>query len=670
MNPSPELIQRLQALKARAQRMLMPGSKTASGNQPATRLTPLLDEFSAQKYKRISLAMRSLNRARLGSLQPERATSIVAQISRKFANKQALLRLQSAAGASIWSELEQPLPTASPERATPEENPGTLRQGSIIPKMAMVPKPGQSLESFKKQVQSRVSAQPAVKPAAPAPAATQPNAPRRRYTQIEEITKKERAPGASEPPAASPANLQRQLDPPAQQDSPGDSEPSAAPPANLQRQLNLPTQQDAPGDSEPPTAPPANLQRQPDSPTPLPAQTTDTSQERTTPLPAPVSPATSKSSTPPAARAAPPKQPTPQPPSDAPAPTQPVTLPIALPAPSANAFLAQARASLRPSLPALPRPKTTPSTEKLPRALPSRAKPTSPTRESLPKALPTVRRELLTPSDERRPAASTPQRAILSQPAISATPAIIQRQEEPSPISPRIASTNVTTQPPTTTQDAPAPVAKSEPFPQATPLLTHITQRKTAAQQVRFIEPKNIVSQSQRPTRIRPVLRQPAPLPPPTPIAPGSPPADAPMPHAPMLALLTPAAPHPRPSAPVTQAFQARTYPRAPIHAEEMPLLRKTATPAALGSTPPPTTPETPSPRTAAVIAPGSAPGNTIQRRWDGHTPPSSSQEAATENPENTSPLDLDLNKLAEDVLPIVKRLIEIETERSSGYIR
>jgi hypothetical protein len=75
----------------------------------------------------------------------------------------------------------------------------------------------------------------------------------------------------------------------------------------------------------------------------------------------------------------------------------------------------------------------------------------------------------------------------------------------------------------------------------------------------------------------------------------------------------------------------------------------------------------------AAPAAASSAASNVVQRLWEGHSPPASQSGGSTGSAVESSAesgAGLDLDTLAEQVFPIVKRLIEIESERSSGYLR
>jgi hypothetical protein len=60
---------------------------------------------------------------------------------------------------------------------------------------------------------------------------------------------------------------------------------------------------------------------------------------------------------------------------------------------------------------------------------------------------------------------------------------------------------------------------------------------------------------------------------------------------------------------------------------------------------------------------------NIIQRTWEGHTPPSQSSSGNSGGDKSGSE-SKGLESLAEDVFPYVKRILEIEADRSSGKLR
>jgi hypothetical protein len=56
-----------------------------------------------------------------------------------------------------------------------------------------------------------------------------------------------------------------------------------------------------------------------------------------------------------------------------------------------------------------------------------------------------------------------------------------------------------------------------------------------------------------------------------------------------------------------------------------------------------------------------------VQRRWDEHSGPDAVARSGSERQEETQQLPVDLDQVASDVLPLVKRLLDIELERLSG---
>jgi hypothetical protein len=59
--------------------------------------------------------------------------------------------------------------------------------------------------------------------------------------------------------------------------------------------------------------------------------------------------------------------------------------------------------------------------------------------------------------------------------------------------------------------------------------------------------------------------------------------------------------------------------------------------------------------------------GGVVQRRWEEHSGPGSVSTSASERDQVTEQTPVDLDQLASDVLPLIKRLLEIELERTSG---
>jgi hypothetical protein len=174
------LANHLNQLHDRITGMLMPGLKTAPGGQT---YPSFLKDFGGLKYKIAARKMRSLDPAKLGSLQPAR---IVRRLIAPLAESRNLLHLKSLDDNSpTWNEVETIFPSSIGEAESSPQG-GEFRQGSIIPRLATFPKPGQSIESFKKQVEQY--------PKAPAPPVEPPQRPlspkSRLFSHVQEIETK------------------------------------------------------------------------------------------------------------------------------------------------------------------------------------------------------------------------------------------------------------------------------------------------------------------------------------------------------------------------------------------------------------------------------------------------------------------------------------------------
>lgn len=679
------LFQRLQMHRANTRRMLAPGLRDA-GSRPLAGL----GEFGGLKYGPILRAMRALNPQRLGSLRPGAVNNIGRQIPEKFANPAALLRIRTAASQpSIWSEVEQVFPGTATESVheTVAAEPGTMRRGTVIQKMSITPQPGQSIAAFKSQVESRGLTRPTT-PARKPPKPGDPGV--RRFSRIEEIrdTKPpESTSGDSAPPAppAAPPTVQRQ---PEDAEPPRSSVPSPAesasgplspPPSKLQR-ATPPQAQSTPVDGQPSSsAPPVVPER------PLRALLSRQVPSR------PVAPRAAPR--PPAARTGP-------------------ILPSALPGEGPAPISAQ-----RPDAPApSPGQQQTPTSPSLPApAVP----PIVPMDVAQSQALrqPRPRLQVARPAppvaqDAEKPAARLP----LAHPAAPAT--VIQRQtdqqqsaagEQIPPAPPAL--TSPVGAPPTAVLSGP-PAQRDDRSPQSTPLVMHLAQRRAAPQAVRFVHPERVKSGLGQPARplmtpragqtlvARPVA--PEALPDSMPSAPQ--PADMaarlrqPAPGQPSLPTLSAAVaplmtPPQRGIRAATAAPVDMPVARAPLAqppssvSASSPVSAAPALPAALASflpsppvssTPPPpvTLPER-APEPAQLLKPPAVTqgaGNVVQRVWEEHQEGTggsrggASRGNGSESGQNDQSLDLD--KLAEDVFPLVKRLIDIESERARGYSR
>jgi hypothetical protein len=59
--------------------------------------------------------------------------------------------------------------------------------------------------------------------------------------------------------------------------------------------------------------------------------------------------------------------------------------------------------------------------------------------------------------------------------------------------------------------------------------------------------------------------------------------------------------------------------------------------------------------------------GGVVQRRWEEHSDPQSGSSSGSDRAQEAEQQPVDLDRLANDIFPLVKRLLEIELERSSG---
>jgi hypothetical protein len=654
MAPSAPLIQRLQSHQGKTRRMLTPGKKDSAGQRHSGMSG--LNAWGAQKYSTIAENIRFLRGERLGNFSSQKINLIGKDIPAKFTNPASLLHIKPASMQqdSIWSKVEQVLPAGeaiAPEGRTHTAEAGVMRAGTVIQRMPTVPKPGQSIESFKEQVQARSATKP--KPPARIPPQTKDDPSVRRYARIEEIPQKTTATPAEDSngpdlaPTAESApgdTIRRQVE--------ADTDRPLAPESS-ERQPKTTSQQAAPPPPQPPTEAAPTSSKKP--------ETTSPAQEKPAPTQRPLStPTTAK-----------------EPPTSAPQESEPVER-----EPLPRLTFSQSK-DVAPE--ASPAEKLPLADKPLPRARPKLPITTqAPEQRSLPqaKASPRPRPQApgLTRAEPRKPAAAQPQINRAGTPVLQRQPDSTGTTPPPRPISEQTAAPST---PPnfvrkTTTKDDSRPTPPIEPAGETgqaalAPLdMPAIQYRREAPEQVRILKAKNIKPLAQpeifRPSQpliqrtfesSRPATKSPAPqtgenfpvsrtqaaLPArPDTLAQGAPqPAQETIPM--------PVAHLPQPAPGVTS--QPAATQKLPA-AETIPPL-----PASLPET-------TPAPiKTTAK--------NVVQRLWDEHSPPASasghgSNAASDESSQTGSGLDLD--KIAEEVLPIVKRLIEIESERSAGYLR
>lgn len=99
--------------------------------------------------------MRILDKEKMGISGFEKAQRMAGVIQAKFQNAQNMLHISAAVPgeSGSWSEVKQVFPNQAAGRAETLFEPDVLHRGSIIQKFSTFPTPGQSLESFKEQAQ-------------------------------------------------------------------------------------------------------------------------------------------------------------------------------------------------------------------------------------------------------------------------------------------------------------------------------------------------------------------------------------------------------------------------------------------------------------------------------------------------------------------------------------
>jgi hypothetical protein len=200
-----QMINRLQQRKHQITRMLIPGSKAPARGKSIRSLSSVFNQAGAGRFRLAARKMRFLDESKLGTLQTGTLKNFSKGIPDKFREVQGLIHLtpKYEGGASIWSILERTLPNQGGAGFEAPSLPGTLGPGSVIQKFSMVPKPGQSLEAFAEQAESIT---PPKKLRAPTkPPRLSPKS--RLYTSVQEITDQDvaasdRAETPDEKPAA------------------------------------------------------------------------------------------------------------------------------------------------------------------------------------------------------------------------------------------------------------------------------------------------------------------------------------------------------------------------------------------------------------------------------------------------------------------------------------
>lgn len=179
------IVTRIQSHKRRAVAMLRLGVKRVR-EQNTTRLTPAFAQFGGRKFKLAAQKMRFLDVQKMGRVDAETRIAFAESIPNKFRDVQKLIHFSPnfTRDASIWSELEKTLPTQESSSFETPPQPNELRQGSVIQKFSMFPKQGQPIESFRKQAQSIPKPKKKEPPTPPPKVAPKS----RMFSRIQEVT--------------------------------------------------------------------------------------------------------------------------------------------------------------------------------------------------------------------------------------------------------------------------------------------------------------------------------------------------------------------------------------------------------------------------------------------------------------------------------------------------
>ncbi len=156
MSQQNQMVNRLQQRKSQIVRMLSPGAGRSREKQGGWNFSPVAPSFGGRKFQLAAQKMRILDQGILGPSFSERALDMANTIQAKFKNPKSMLHISLAVEGekSFWSEVEQVFPSQVSEQARTPSEPGEFRRGSIIQRFETFPQPGQSLESFKEQVQA------------------------------------------------------------------------------------------------------------------------------------------------------------------------------------------------------------------------------------------------------------------------------------------------------------------------------------------------------------------------------------------------------------------------------------------------------------------------------------------------------------------------------------
>ena len=218
------IINRIKGHKQQVKGMLTPGLRASSAGSQTGNLSALFTHFSVGKAKEASSKMRILDHRKMGKMQAETGKAFFEAIPEKFQNVQSLLHLNPNVSRenNIWQEIDKTLPSQGSTQYEEPLEPGEMRAGSVIQKFSMFPKEGQSIESFKKQAQSLPKPSAKRRSVAQKPKVD----PRSRlFSRVQEVSASQPPTEVTERPPEKPApakdnTIQRQVDtapqPPAQ----------------------------------------------------------------------------------------------------------------------------------------------------------------------------------------------------------------------------------------------------------------------------------------------------------------------------------------------------------------------------------------------------------------------------------------------------------------------
>ena len=600
--------------------------------------------------------MRILDKKKLGNIQPEDLSQAGRSLTTKFENVNQLLRLppKSKSDSSFWSDVDKTYynQAGGESQGAPPKQGGTFQRGTVIQKHSMFPSEGQSLENFLQQSKN-LSQKSRPKPSTPrraTPKRRPPTPNKRLYSRVEEIAK-------DKPAEITPENIPAQTPPPPAQDQktveksksskPAASTKTALPSADVKQPeppkfelREAKTQKDAPAtSSKPASAPPAS--------TPTPKKSSAPSTDTQTPASLETAPKKADPTTPPPQAS---KKPTP---------------PIAQAKPkvkSAPKSVQRQLAKPKPQSPAAKAPSTAPEAKEKSTGQTPPDITTSPQKSDRAEAEAPFAQE-----SKPRAAAPPPQMDLPHQQKTSAPTKIEdgERQKQSAPPSKEISPADI------------APKSKKADLP----LQDQITKRHKQPNKFLSLD-KEILKPSIKPKDLpiftNTIKPDPTSTPPEIPAD-----QDQSMPKLPTeFEAFAPArglspqtvfqAPAPsKPKMPESMQPLQMEFPKKQTIPAPMPPEPENAKPASQK-------PEIPRSLPSPSNVPSPAPANTVQRIIDTTVPEIEKNITGavkglmggqSQKVSSTAP-QLDLDALAKDMLPMIKRLLEIEAERSSRFFR